>query len=81
MVFILGSRHLEAGIKSVNVPSPLGVEAPEEFKHRKEMMKPVDEVCWNLAVYCGTKSPCVKEVIFELKCEFRYMVTYSNEHL
>lgn len=45
MVFVLDSRHLEAGIKIVTVPSPLVVEAPEEFKHRKEIMKPVDEVC------------------------------------
>lgn len=45
MVFILDSRHLEAGIKIMNVPSPLGAEAPEEFKHRKEIMKPVDEIC------------------------------------
>lgn len=44
MVFILGSRHLEAGIKIMNVPGPLGVEAPEEFQHRREVMKPVDEV-------------------------------------
>lgn len=44
MVFILNSTHLEVGIKIMNVPSPLGVEAPEEFKHRKET-KPVDEVC------------------------------------
>lgn len=45
MVFILDSRHLEAGIKIMNVPSSLGVEAPEEFKHRRELMKPVGEVC------------------------------------
>lgn len=25
----------------MNMPSPLGVEAPEEFKHRTEMMKPL----------------------------------------
>lgn len=45
MVFILDSRHLEAGIKIMNVPSPLGIEAPKEFKHRREPVKPVDEVC------------------------------------
>lgn len=45
MVFILDSRHLEAGIKIMNVPRPLGVEAPKELKHRKELMKPVGEVC------------------------------------
>lgn len=45
MVFILDSRHIEAGIKILNMPRPLGVEAPEEFKHRKEIVKPVDEVC------------------------------------
>lgn len=79
MVFILDARHLEAGIKIMNMPSPLGVEAPEEFKHRKEIVKLVDEVCWNL-FYCGSKNPCVKEVIFELKSELSYEVTYSNEH-
>lgn len=67
MVFILDSRHIEAGIKILNMPRPLGVEAPEEFKHRKEIVKPVDEVCWNWSLYCGSKDPCVKEVIFELK--------------
>lgn len=45
LLFILDSRDLEAGIKIMNVPSPLGVEALEEFKHRKELMKPIDEVC------------------------------------
>lgn len=44
MVFILDSRHLEAGVKIMDMPSLLGVEAPKEFKHRKEIMKPVDEV-------------------------------------
>lgn len=78
MVLILGPRHLEAGITIMNVPGPLGVEAPKEFQHRREIMKPADEVQWNLSLYCGAKNSCVKEVIFELKSEWSYVVTYSS---